>query len=168
MPDTLIELTCTAEWIAHVAHSRHEAEAYALEANRWCAGGKQPCPFDEYIPESSFAVEFEATQTQHGRWVVYVDCSWALSEHASVQEALEAADEYYCADGLCESALEILVFGQEYQPSEDLRPLALLEVGLVIYEGTPDGLTSYRVSGVKGRLSVEEEFVSTHDLQEPE
>lgn len=167
MPNALIELICSAEWIAHVAHSRHEAEAYALEANRWWTGEQGlPCPFDEYVPATTFALEFDAAQSMHGRWVVYVHCGWALSEHRSVHDALEAAERLYDDDGVSESSLELIVFGREYEPSEDdsVRPLAFVDLELVVFKGTADGLTSYVLGGVKGALTIAEEFVPASEL----
>jgi hypothetical protein len=77
------------------------------------------------------------------------------------------ADQLYDAEGVSEPELEILVFGQAYEPTDDTnaRPLAFVELELVIYKGTPEGLTSYLIGGVKGALTTEEEFVPASELQ---
>ena len=167
MPNALIELVCSAEWVSHVAHSRREAEAYAFEANRWWAGNEGvPCPFDEYVPTGTFALEFDASQSVSGRWAVYVRCGWALSEHRTVDEALEAAERLYDIDGVSEPLMELLVFGREYAPIEDdsIRPLAFVGLELVVFKGTSAGLTSYVLGGVKGALTIAEEFMPASEF----
>jgi len=167
MPDTLIELTCLAEWVSHVAATRQEAEAYALEANLWWARFQQtPCPFDEYVPAAAFAVEFGASRTRHGRWAVYVDCAWTLSRHDSIQEAVDAADRFHDPEGLSRPEIETVVFGGVYKQVEDenARPLTLIEMELVVYEETAHGVTSHAISGVQGALTTKADFLPASEL----